>query len=243
MREENRIINGFWLGKLGAMEQLTIRSFIHFGHELHLWNYDREVSELPAHTILHDASEIIPQERVFRYRNNSMPWGSGSYGGFSDIFRYKLLHERGGWWVDMDVTCLKPLDFPEPYFFRNHWQLKVVGNVMKCPPGSELMKKCFEQSSKEVTADNTDWHKPIKILNENIENLELMNYRRLGLFNLDMLHTIKPYFESNLPIPDDWYGIHWINSAGKINFKKGSTYDLLLNQYGLSNAQLSNSGQ
>ncbi len=239
MIEENKIVNAFWVtGKLRKMEQLTIRSFIHFGHEFHLWSYDKEVDDLPPGTVLHDAAEIIQEERVFRYRSKKMVWGSGSYGGFSDIFRYKLLHERGGWWVDMDVTCLKPFDFPEPYFFRNHWQLKVVGNILKCPSGSELMKKCYEQASVEVTEDNTDWHLPIRILNEQIEKIGLMRYRQIGYFNLDMLHTIKPYFEANYQVPVDWYGIHWINSAGQRNYKKGSAYDHMLKKFGVPESKI-----
>ena len=33
---------------------------------------------------------------------------SGSLAAFSNLFRYKLLLERGGWWVDTDVICLRP---------------------------------------------------------------------------------------------------------------------------------------
>lgn len=235
MTEENRIINGLWVtGSLTPLEQLTIRSFLHYGHVFHLWSYDKKVEGLPAQTTLCDASAILPQEKVFRYGTKNMLWGNGSYGGFSDIFRYKLLHEKGGWWVDMDITCLKPFDFQEPYFFRNHWQLKVVGNVLKCPAGSELMKRCYEQASVQVTAENTDWHLPIKILNEQIESLDLMRYRHTGYFNLDMLHTIEPYLKDNYPIPADWYGIHWINSAGVKNFSGKSAYARLLEKFGVA---------
>jgi mannosyltransferase OCH1-like enzyme len=29
----------------------------------------------------------------------------GSYAGFADHFRYKLLLEKGGWWPDLDMPC------------------------------------------------------------------------------------------------------------------------------------------
>lgn len=234
MLEENKIIHGLWVsGVLTPMQQLTLRSFTHLGHEFHLWTYGSDkVSDLPSRVVVEDAACIVPKEKVFCYKNG-MPWGSGSYGGFSDVFRYKLLYEKGGWWVDMDVTCLKPFDFPEPYFFRNHWQLQVVGNVMKAPRGSALMKRCYQRAAQEVTADNKDWNKPIIILNEEIARLGLMHYRRLGLFNEDLAHMIKPYFEMNHAIPADWYGIHWINSAAEVRAKTGSAYDLLLKKYGI----------
>ena len=234
MLDENRVINGLWVtGVLTPMQQLTLRSFTHFGHEFHLWTYGKAVNGLPAKVVVEDAETIISKEKVFQYKDG-IEWGSGSYGGFSDVFRYKLLYERGGWWVDMDVTCLKPFDFPEPYFFRNHWQLKVVGNVMKVPAGSELMKRCSERASREVTEDNTDWNKSFRILNEEAEKLGLLHYRRLGLFNEDLAHFVKPYFEMNHAIPNDWYGIHWMNSFDKVRARRGSAYDLLLNKYGIT---------
>jgi hypothetical protein len=36
---------------------------------------------------------------------------------FADLFRYKMLYERGGWWVDLDLILLRPLTHPHPYCF------------------------------------------------------------------------------------------------------------------------------
>ena len=131
----------------------------------------------------------------------------------------------------MDVTCLKSFNFPEPYFFRNHWKLKVVGNIMKVPPSSQLMKNCFELAKTAINEKNKNWHKPIEILNKEIEQLDLMKYRRIGLFNLDLSHVIQLHYEKDYPIPNDWYGIHWINSSGAKKIKRGSTFSRLLNQF------------
>ena len=51
--------------------------------------------------------------RSFRYRDHL------SYAGFSNYFRYKLLLERGGWWVDLDTVCLKPFDFDDEFVFSS----------------------------------------------------------------------------------------------------------------------------
>ena len=229
----NTDFHSLWIGtKLGSSELLTLHSFLEHDHEIHLWTYN-EIKNVPKGITIRDANLIIPESNVFKYsESGKIDWGKGSYAGFSDVFRYKLLYEYGGWWIDMDVTCLKKFDIEDDYFFRNHWLLPVVGNIMKCPKGSELMLRCYERAVVEVKEDNTDWHKPITILNEEIEKLNLMKYRRLGLFNLDMQHTIKSYLDNDYPFPKDWMGVHWINSS-KFSYKRGSSFHKLLKKYKL----------
>jgi hypothetical protein len=119
LSKDNRIVHGLWIGEtLGKMELLTLRSFVRYGHEFHLWLYDDIATPLPAGVVVQDASEIIPRKAVFQRAETDFETGvgKGSYGApFSDLFRYKLLYEKGGYWADMDVTCLRPLSrlYPE----------------------------------------------------------------------------------------------------------------------------------
>src|SRR6266850_2985168 len=107
----NKIIQGLWIGpELSVMEQLSIASFMRNGHEYHLYIYD-EPKNVPVGTVIKDANEILPASSVFQYKQYP------SYSGFSNFFRYKLLLERGGWWIDADTICLKPFDFPEDNVF------------------------------------------------------------------------------------------------------------------------------
>src|SRR5690606_17267238 len=162
---------------LSKIELLTIHSFLKYGYRFRLWLYEPLETPLPNGVILADAHEIIPREKVFRYKNkNQFGHGKGSVAGFSDIFRYKLLYEKGGWWTDMDITCLSPLFHEKTYFFRKHHQLNVVGNILKCPKNSVLMKRCYEEAINEIDENNTDWHKPIDILNKHINELQLQLY-------------------------------------------------------------------
>jgi hypothetical protein len=211
-------INSLWIGKtLSKLELLTIHSFLTLGYRFRLWLYEPLHTPLPEGIIIGDANEIVPREKVFSYRNkNKYGHGKGSYAGFSDIFRYKLLYEKGGWWVDMDVTCLKALDFDQPYFFRSHHDLKVVGNVMKCPKHSALMKLCYEEAIETVTEDNTDWHKPINILNENIAKLDLERYIKYDVSNEDMWDITSRYIWTDAAIPEHWYFLHWQNEEWRM---------------------------
>ena len=94
------------------MERLCIRSFLANGHEFHLFVYD-QLTDAPAGTVIHSANEILDRSRIFTYS------GNGSVAGFANMFRYKLLLDRGGWWVDLDTVCLRPFDFSGEYVFAS----------------------------------------------------------------------------------------------------------------------------
>lgn len=234
-------VNGLWIGdSLSKLELLTILSFQKFGFRFRLWLYEPLSEPLPQGTLVGDANEIIPREKVFKYKNKSQfGHGKGSYAGFSDIFRYKLLYEKGGWWVDMDITCLKSLDYDKPYFFRKHHDLHVVGNVLKCPKGCELMKRSYEEAIAEVNEHNTDWHKPIEILNRNIEALNLGGYVVDAVSNKDRWDDTGKYIFEKDKIPAHWMFIHWQNeewrnrSLTKDDFPYRGALAQLLSQFGL----------
>ncbi len=240
MDSENKIVHGLWIGNnLSPLEILTIQSFQNNGHEFHLWSYE-QISNIPPNTQVRDANEILTKEHVFSYKkSNKFGHGKGSLAGFSDIFRYKLLFEHGGWWTDMDITLLKPLDFSEPYIFRQNGQKGVVGNLMKCPPKSELMNYCFKRASKEVTAENRNWMLPIDILNEGINHFNLSKYCK-NLGNEDDFRVISKLILSKETIPDNWFLIHWMNeewrrlNIDKQKFAKISTLASLLSKHNIS---------
>lgn len=218
MDDSNLTVNAMWIGNsLSACELLTIKSFLNNGHKFVLWAYDNISTQLPSGTILRDASEIIPREKVFSYKySNQFGHGKGSYAGFSDIFRYKLLYLNGGWWVDMDVTCLKPLDFEDDYVFRSHHSLPFVGNVMKCPKDSPLMEKCYNEAVSKVDENNRDWHLPIQILVDNVIEMGLKGHVKT-FSNEDSWNVVRKMLYRNVPVPSNWSVIHWVNEEWRRN--------------------------
>src|SRR5262245_39930015 len=137
----NQIIQGLWIGPaLSVMEQLSIASFLRHGHEYHLYVYDN-VLNVPPGTVLKDANEILPAARIFRYKEQQ------SYAGFANFFRYKLLFERGGWWVDTDTVCLRRFDFSDPHVFATEicdGRELIASAIIKAPSGSEAMRYAWE---------------------------------------------------------------------------------------------------
>src|SRR5690242_7467336 len=97
------LIQSFWHGaNLPRHCTLCLKSFVDLGHQFHLYTYDDGVA-VPEGITLRDAREVLPESSVFFYQIGD---GVGSVAGFSNRFRYKLLLEQGGWWVDTDVLCL-----------------------------------------------------------------------------------------------------------------------------------------
>lgn len=237
------IVNGLWIGtKLSLIETLTITSFLKQGHKFRLFVYEPIQTPLPQGCITEDANKILPESSVFRYKNTTQfGQGKGSVSGFSDIFRYKLLYDEGGWWSDMDITCLKPLTVEGDYYFRDHPSLPLVGNMMKAPKGCDLMRLCFEKASSDVDEHNRDWHKPIEILAQEVEKLGLTRFIDKGYekSNPDDWDEVKNLLLSKADMPQSFYFVHWMNenwrSKGldKNDFMIGSAYFKLLVQFGL----------
>lgn len=122
----------FWHGPpLSRLEQLCMSSFVAHGHRVQLHVYD-EPSNVPSGVTLVDASRILPRERLFKHGQ------SGSFALFADAFRYRLLLEHGGLWVDTDVVCLKPFDFAGTEIYA--WQDEQLINnaVLGLPKGHRL---------------------------------------------------------------------------------------------------------
>jgi mannosyltransferase OCH1-like enzyme len=130
------IIQGLWVGnELSVMEQLSIASFLRNGHEYQLYVYD-DLKNIPSGTTIKDGNEILPASRIFQYKQQA------SYSGFSNFFRYKLVLERGGWWVDTDTICLKRFDLEAEYVFSSEFAMGEVfinSGIFKAPPGSDVM--------------------------------------------------------------------------------------------------------
>lgn len=213
--KDNRIVHGMWFGtRLSRLERLTLHSFVHFGHEFHLWAYD-DLShyEFPRGVVLRNANEIIPRKAVFAKSGVDAETGVGrnSFGApFSDLFRYKLLYKHGGIWVDMDVTCLRPFDLAGEYVFRPH-RIGVVGSILKCPAGSRFIRKLYDETARTVNAES-DYLLANRILTRFVHEQGLQSFIVENLSNPDhWMEYIRPLIEGPVEIPRAWYAIHWIN--------------------------------
>lgn len=177
---ENHVIQSVWIGSsLSTMEKLCIRSFLKNGHEFHLYAYN-DIAGVPDGTILKDANDILPETAIkeFLYIAN-----------FSDYFRYTMLR-NGGWYVDMDSVCLRPLEFKEPYVFAAAAcddYYKPVSNplynigcyiengYLKVPSVSKIMEHCKASMDKWKSGDQ-NYCDPMLLIQKMVNKFELERY-------------------------------------------------------------------
>ena len=136
----------FWHGGvLSPYELFCLKSFIDCGHAVDLYTYDLNLVA-PAGVRVCDAAELVGRDEVFVYQAEG--FGKGSPSAFSNHFRYKLLAERGGWWIDTDVVCLTDrIPVVEEFFARQDADYVACG-TMYFPPGHPIMLRCLEQTIK-----------------------------------------------------------------------------------------------
>jgi len=241
MDENNKTIQSLWIGEsLEAMELLTIASFLDHGHDFVLWTYT-DIKNVPDGIDVRPAAEILPSKFIFTLKSSAH---HGSVAHFADKFRFKLLEKHGGWWVDMDVTCLKPFDIDEPYVFKKNEIASAPDiiasiNIIKCPAKSEVMRYTFEKANRYLKPDNVDWHLPTKIFSNALKREELEKYIRV-IKELGSDSKAIDYFEGNDTIFESQYAVHWNKSLlikkgiDIVRPVEGTLYQKLLTKYGIS---------
>lgn len=158
-------VTGLWIGdRLSSLERLCIKSFLSHGYDFHLYVYN-DVRNVPEGATVKDGSEILAREDVGSEVTHSITY-------FSNLFRYKLLYELGGWWVDMDTICLKEFVLDAPCIVgsegrperktivdrlkgRRRFKGRSVANTgfLKFPARTEIMKYCFEKATEIVNSN------------------------------------------------------------------------------------------
>ncbi len=130
----------FWFGEVSPYEWLSMKSFVDYGHRYILYSYDS--IEVPQGIELADAGTILPRKDIFFYGDKA-GIGRGSIAGFSNRFRYELLHVFGEWWVDADVVCLsEKVTAADIFLGWDDEKFDAVGNaILRFPKGHPFVAK------------------------------------------------------------------------------------------------------
>lgn len=212
-------INFLWVGGyLNKLGKLGLKSFLDNDHEVAIWLYDKNCKNIPDGVIKKDASEILNPDKVFLYEGKG-DCRKGSCGGFSDLFRFYLLYEIGGWYCDTDVTCFK--NFKElnenEYVFRKNKNTIAVQNIIKSPAKCNFLQQCIIKTEEQINSNNDSWLKPVKIFSEVISELNLHQYiLNESFFGVDDINYIRSILDLNFnktKIKLPTHGIHWCNEA------------------------------
>jgi len=213
LNSNNRIVQGLWIGSaLSVMERLSISSFLKNGHDYHLYTYN-DLPNVPAGTVMRDAREILPSSAIFQYKDRP------SYAGFANFFRYKLLLERGGWWVDTDVVCLRPFDFPEEHVFSTEIMFarqEVTSGIIKAPAGSEAMARAWRVCQRKNPNKLVWGETGPKLMAEVVRECHLDRYQKpyyIFCPIVDWHKLIEPYVAA---LPEAAYAVHLWHSLWQL---------------------------
>ncbi|MBN8966846.1 MAG: hypothetical protein J0G95_00055 [Rhizobiales bacterium] len=138
-REEVRT---FWTGPpLSLYEVLSLKSLLATGAKVVLYSYERDLT-VPDGVELRDANEILSEEVLRQYNADS----DKGWSRHSDLFRYIMLHRFGGWYVDLDVICLRDhLPSAEMYVARADADT-IYNGIMKFPAGFPALTDLIAQA-------------------------------------------------------------------------------------------------
>jgi len=188
--EKLPVVSTFWHGgPLPLWSCQCLRSFVAAGHETRVYTFN-DALDLPPDVIRCDASEIIPESAVFYYKSGQ--W-VGSVSGFSDLFRYKMLHDRGGYWVDADVFCRRPFPrYPRATVSREDAR-KINNAVIFAPAGDRMMMEAYRTAQR--MGDNVIWGQTGPVLTTKLATS--------GQYDVDILE------------PTSFYPVHWKNAVRK----------------------------
>lgn len=117
------------------------------GHPVRVWSYSPNKLQflVPLGVEVRAADDVMPRSLFER-----MVAGS-EIRYFSDAFRYAVLYEHGGLWMDCDVVMLRPFPFRGDYFFNLQWRGGhqghfVCGNVIYAEAFSPHLRALYEMS-------------------------------------------------------------------------------------------------
>jgi hypothetical protein len=246
------IVQSLWIGDtLSQMEQICLRSFILNGHDFHLYTYSR-IPNLPKGVTPRDANEILPLEflQKFQYVRNSQ----FSVSAGSNVFRYKLLRQNGGIWVDTDVVCLRPFELHQEYVFPLTSGRLLIGRddefsvdswFLKTPQQSDFMSYCYETAA-DCAGRKMDWGEigPVLVTSA-VKKFGFekfcrgpmffpINWARIDLFTTDTLVSRLTWQTfSRYSIAMHLYRVMWHLRGIDPNstFPKHSIYELLKQRY------------
>jgi len=221
------VIQSLWIGDaLSNVEKLCIQSFLDHGHEFHLYTY-ADVGGIPEGAVNKNANEILPASEIFKRPGEDIR-------GLADYFRYALLAERGGWWVDMDLICLKSFDFDDEIIFVEELEgdMHYQNAVLRFPPQHPLMifmrDLCADKLDKE-----THGHGMLggpRILSQHIRDFGLEKHAK-PLLQFVMLQdtpllAFNNTFRQGLHFPANAHSIHLGNMfLDRVNIDKNVQYD------------------
>lgn len=208
-------LNGFWVGeRLNFVARLCLKSMLAAGHKVRLYSYDPGgPAGIPDGVELHDAAEIMPRSELRFYTGEQRSRGAALA---ANLFRYNLLAQGKGAWVDLDMLLLRPLDLQQSYVFGAEEQGTINNAVLAAPADSELVRqlRLLPQDDR-----RPPWYGPRRTFldawNRLLGRPRAIENRPWGTYGPEMLTYLvrKLGLQRFVAPPDAFYPIDWRTAA------------------------------
>lgn len=133
-------LNTLWIGdELGPVHTACLRSMLRNGHEVVLHSFGRP-KDLPRGIELFDATKLMKETEIIRHKETN------NLALASDRYRYRILREGLGVYVDCDVYFLKPFVMKE-YNFGWQTDSEINCAVLGAPHDSALVKRLLDAAN------------------------------------------------------------------------------------------------
>lgn len=236
-------VQSLWIGApLSNLEKLCVQSFLDHGHEFHLYTY-ADIDGVPAGVTVKYGNEILPESEIFRNDN-------GSVAGFSDYFRFALLAERGGWWVDMDFVCIKPFQFDSNIVFGVlPTSDSPLTGAMRFPAKHPVMLELKAKAAGMPNKEGSSYNHLARLFGKTIRKNGLGKYGKPFMcfypLPLDAWACVfDDSFRNDMRLYPDTHAVHiWWNRISDAGFDKnavfpeGSLIEQLKRKHGIASAE------
>lgn len=177
-----KILHFIWFGKL-KIPQKVIDSWekMHPNYEIIIWN----------------------EKNIFHLKNQKIFDDTNKLNEKSDIARYEILYNYGGFYIDCDIICVKNIDELlniENDFFCLYEKKNLVSNsVIGCSKNNEIIKKVYESLPTELDNTIAVWERtgPLfftNIINEN-GNIKIFPHYYFNICRDFSHHLLKKNFK------------------------------------------------
>ena len=136
-------IGSLWVeGSLSYLEQMCLLSFVANGHEVTLFNYGN-IDNVPEGINLLDAREVHDPQKIIFNKQFGTPVPQ------SDIFRLHMIKNTGMIWADVDMFCVKPINYDSKHIFGFQDKSNVCNALLGLPHDSPALKNYLKYVSDE----------------------------------------------------------------------------------------------
>jgi mannosyltransferase OCH1-like enzyme len=232
-------VRTLWHGpSIGAYQLMCLRSFVDRGHRVEVFSYDAAL-ELPRWLTRRNASEILDPNRVIRYLTEQE-----RFAVHANLFRYALLHQLGGWWIDPDVVLLGDELPTDALFISGPNEFNVVStSAMKFPAGDPILADALRRIAP-LEQPVSDWDQlSAPVLTQALSSRESASLARPDMVNpiswFDVLSFFNPAQADEVAqqcAEQPFLGLHydaWLRAGIPVYLgpPPGSFLDRLFNQH------------